>query len=734
MSGSVKFLCFMLMITLLSGCVAPAAGLPPTEAPGELTLAPTPTVSQAAAPTLPAAGATPTAPAASDTPTPGVATATPEIPLPPPGEGLPPERWQEWPVVPQATNRARHIYQQGQALGVDPHAFSKIGDCQSIKEALMGMFDQPGRYTLPTGHDQDVALADTIRQFTGSFNRDGLAVKGGFNAASLLSPMWADPTVCRANETPLECELRVHKPAFVIISLEVWWQGRTPSRYIEYMRKMLDYAIAHGTVPILSTKADNVEGDNSINLANARLAAEYDLPLWNFWTAAQPLPYHGMDPVRNDGFHISEDVAWPVRSLTALQALDSVWRGASGISPVDPGILALRSSATPAAAAPSPTGAALPGYAPAPISGVKGVVFGLVDASAVLGGVYAFDPAGGPLIRLEGAGFNLQAVSPDGQKLLLNHGPELYLLRLDGSQPQLISNSFNYLGQQNAAWLPDGSRLLLLDRRDGQDGLWLVDDPRSAEGDPRSAEGASGAGWQRLTPPDMQAAAVYPGPDGGRVYWGEVTCTQKTGTSQADKTCGIGKVFSSALDGSPPQELAGVRKPAFAPGGAYFAYTKEDSNTQETSTRDKSSIFIARLDRKVDRRIELGGSSSDFRVMDYAWSPDGKQLAVQVVARDSYTGHLEDTRTVIITPANWGTRELPFSTGQATQVTWSPDSGRVLLTSTIQDGSVYRIAAQLFDLASGKTSVLDDPRSAEGGKIDLSATGFLSLANIFWLP
>ena len=346
----------VLIIFLLAGCAAPPGGLPPTEAPGELTLAPTLHCSQTAAPTLTAAGVTQTVLAASATPLP--ATTATEIPLPPPGEGLPPERWQEWPVVPQATDRSRQIYRQGQAgdARTDPHAFSKIGDCQSIKEALMGMFDQPGRYDLPSKNDQDVALLDTINQFKGSFNRDGMAVKGGFNAASLLSPMWADPTVCRAGETPLECEFRVHKPAFVIISLEVWWQGRTTERYVAYMRKILDYAIAHGAVPILSTKADNVEGDNSINLANARLADEYDLPLWNFWAAAQPLPNHGMDPVRNDGFHISEDIAWPVRSLTALQALNSVWRGASGINTIDPGLFSLRSSATPAASAtPAPT-------------------------------------------------------------------------------------------------------------------------------------------------------------------------------------------------------------------------------------------------------------------------------------------------------------------------------------------------------------------------------------------
>ncbi len=320
-------LSLIFVFVLFAGCSAPVTQTlaPPTQLPADAT-APLPTASTGALPSSPSPLplSTQTGSALTDTPVSLGANsqATPALSATP-DTRLPPEDWQDWPVVPQATGRARQIYQQGLAQGVDPHAFSKIGDCQSIKEALMGMFDQPGRYQLPA--DQAAALQETINQFAGSFNRDGMAVKGGFNAASVLSPMWADPT-CQAGETPLECEVRVHRPSFVIISLEVWWQGRTTQRYIDYMRKIIDYTIAHGAVPILSTKADNVEGDNSINLANAQLAYEYDLPLWNFWRAVQPLPYHGMDPVRNDGFHISQTLAWPVRSLTALQALDLVWR------------------------------------------------------------------------------------------------------------------------------------------------------------------------------------------------------------------------------------------------------------------------------------------------------------------------------------------------------------------------------------------------------------------------
>jgi hypothetical protein len=65
---------------------------------------------------------------------------------------------------------------------------------------------------------------------------------------------------------------------------------------------------------------------------------EYDLPLWNFWLALQPLPDHGLQP---DDAHITwgynlfdepleMERGWPIRNLTALQSLDAVWRGLVG--------------------------------------------------------------------------------------------------------------------------------------------------------------------------------------------------------------------------------------------------------------------------------------------------------------------------------------------------------------------------------------------------------------------
>ncbi len=187
----------------------------------------------------------------------------------------------------------------------------------------MGIYDRPGNYWFADGYDH---LEETVQQFRGSFDRDGQAVRGGFNVASVLSPLWSDRQACQKGENPLECEFRMWRPSIAIISMETWFPGRTAETYEDYLRQIVEFTLAHKTVPILATKADNTEGNHTINLAVARVAYEYDLPLWNFWLAVQPLEGHGLDWARDkDGFHITVE-AWDRRSFTALQAIDAVWK------------------------------------------------------------------------------------------------------------------------------------------------------------------------------------------------------------------------------------------------------------------------------------------------------------------------------------------------------------------------------------------------------------------------
>ena len=240
----------------------------------------------------------------------------------------------DYPIVPIVSAHAREIYLQGLAMGNDPHSFSKIGDCQNVVAFFLANFDHPKQYRLGADY---AALQRTINQFPGSFSRVSESVRGGFNVASVLDPLWTNPKHCRPQETPLDCEFRIHRPSIVFISMETWWADAPAAQYEAALRKIVAYAIAHGAVPILATKADNLEKNGGLNAAIVRVAQDYDVPLWNFWRAANPLPAHGLT---GDGFHLTlgaksqfifDDpvnmrAAWPWRNLTALEALDAVWQ------------------------------------------------------------------------------------------------------------------------------------------------------------------------------------------------------------------------------------------------------------------------------------------------------------------------------------------------------------------------------------------------------------------------
>jgi hypothetical protein len=95
---------------------------------------------------------------------------------------------------------------------------------------------------------------------------------------------------------------------------------------------------------VLSTKADNVEGDHSLNLATARVAHDYDVPLWNFWLAAQSLPNGGLDPKR-DNVYLSFPDGWDRRNFTALESLDALQRELRKVD--DPGLNPNHPTSTP---------------------------------------------------------------------------------------------------------------------------------------------------------------------------------------------------------------------------------------------------------------------------------------------------------------------------------------------------------------------------------------------------
>jgi hypothetical protein len=236
--------------------------------------------------------------------------------------------WKTWPVIPTLSPEMLEVYLRGQEMERNPHVVSIVGDCESSSDWFLKDFSKGERY-YNLGPYQE--LQETIDYFNPSLGYTSYAALRGATATTVLTALWADSKACNKGETPLGCEYRVHNPAFAIIALGTN-DVHKGEQFAPKMRTIIEYTLAQGIIPILVTKADNLEGDESINLTISKLAGEYNLPVWNFWAAVQSLPDQGL---QEDGAHLTFASnffnepdklkrAWPIRNLTALQVLEAM--------------------------------------------------------------------------------------------------------------------------------------------------------------------------------------------------------------------------------------------------------------------------------------------------------------------------------------------------------------------------------------------------------------------------
>lgn len=219
------------------------------------------------------------------------------------------------------------IYERGQAMGRNPHAFSKVGDSTIDGEHFLSRFET-GPYQLGSY----AFLQPTIDYFAGSLGRQGYAVRVGLHSWTALDPLWADKSVCEPAETVVACELRLHNPSLVFIRLGSNDAG-VPENFAANVREIVSYAIAQGVIPVLGTKADRFEGSDENNAIIRQIAAEMAVPLWDFDAVAATLPGRGLD---EDGIHLNTfyafDFSQPtaferghaMHNLTALLVLDTI--------------------------------------------------------------------------------------------------------------------------------------------------------------------------------------------------------------------------------------------------------------------------------------------------------------------------------------------------------------------------------------------------------------------------
>lgn len=238
--------------------------------------------------------------------------------------------WRDAPIIPTTlSHRAIEIYLKGIESGNAAQVFAKVGDCGGTPSWFLGSFDLDAEYYSLGEYEY---LTDVIDYYAGSFERSSLSANPGFNTSAVLSPFWSDRTQCNSDEGPLQCEYRLQNPSVALIMLGTNDQFRV-EEFEDAMREIIEYSIEEGVLPILASKADDLEGDGQINEIIYKLALEYEIPFWNFWAAVQALPHQGQQ--EEDPGHLTwapnrfdnpdyMQAGWPHRNLTALQVLDAV--------------------------------------------------------------------------------------------------------------------------------------------------------------------------------------------------------------------------------------------------------------------------------------------------------------------------------------------------------------------------------------------------------------------------
>ncbi len=277
-----------------------------------------------------------------------VAPAAPAAPDAP----APPTPLDNVPVVPSIGPRVYEIFRRGQALGNNPRVFAKAGDCNTHSLGFMGLYGR-GQYSLGAyAHLQatiDWFMVSPAPGIENPYWHVSAASNGGYTAATIMDPAWANPSLCPAGGALLACEFDRLKPSVVLIMFglgDVHYLSE--GEYDAALRRVVEYSIERGVIPVLTT-FPAWSGEPNPVMYNKRLAfnsivvnvgAWYGIPVMNLWRATQALPNDGLE---DDLIHLTysgtetgrdwlefggeqDEYGFTMWNLVALQTLDALRR------------------------------------------------------------------------------------------------------------------------------------------------------------------------------------------------------------------------------------------------------------------------------------------------------------------------------------------------------------------------------------------------------------------------
>lgn len=232
-----------------------------------------------------------------------------------------------YPIISPISDKMREVFALGQSLGNQPNVITKVGDSVSANQLYLTLLNRPDNRMGPY-----LYLAPTVKLFGDAAALPSVASRVGMTTYTIFDPMWANKEICEPNETPLTCEYRTKKPfAALILFGANDVRHMTDAQFKEQMRKIVEESLAVGVIPILSTFSADPNGELwfqslNFNLRLGEIAAEYEVPLINLWSASRVLPDFGLEidrvHMKNWGFdYLRFDNGSEAYSGAALQNL-----------------------------------------------------------------------------------------------------------------------------------------------------------------------------------------------------------------------------------------------------------------------------------------------------------------------------------------------------------------------------------------------------------------------------
>ena len=241
--------------------------------------------------------------------------------------------------------------------------------------------------------------------------------------------------------------------------------------------------------------------------------------------------------------------------------------------------------------------------------------------------------------------------------------------RSDGSEPDSLERHYQTRNGEEPARSPDGTRVALTSRRDGNTEIYVMD--------------ADGGDPVNLTRHEAWDSSPAWSPDGRRIAF-------------ESKRAGADHIFVMNADGSGVEQLTSepaapwAFSPAWSPDGSSIACVSGPEEVWGIHLLDPDSGILSPLPEGQRGR-------------DPSWSPDGAWIAYTW----SDTAH-EFSHVFVMTADGTGARQLTFAETWDSTPTWSPDGTRIAFARQSEQDVRYDIYIVAVE-GGEEVRVTDDP-------------------------